>query len=333
MATRGARIGASRQLSYKSRANASPCGPCRLNRAMDDTPETGSDRYGPAAWGADLRRAAVWLTCLPLGTPAAGAEEARETPKSELPESAPPESAPPTSAPPTPVRAFRAFPLVGAALGLAAGAVYALADGFGLAPLAAGLIAVAFLAALGCARFERALAAVADGLGEAGVAARIQRLAADRLGAAGGLVLILSVALRAGALAAIAAPGAAAGALLGAAAASRGGIALLLYRGDSASAGAAPDDTAGDGADADPAAAPDRPSAETVTLAAILSALFALMFPGLVPGLLALVVGLAVLAAFAGLLRRRLGRIGRAGLGAVQQAVETAMLLAYAAAL
>ena len=323
MATRGARIGASRQLSYKSRANASPCGPCRLNRAMDDTPETGSDRYGPAAWGADLRRAAVWLTCLPLGTPAAGAEEARETPKSELPE----------SAPPTPVRAFRAFPLVGAALGLAAGAVYALADGFGLAPLAAGLIAVAFLAALGCARFERALAAVADGLGEAGVAARIQRLAADRLGAAGGLVLILSVALRAGALAAIAAPGAAAGALLGAAAASRGGIALLLYRGDSASAGAAPDDTAGDGADADPAAAPDRPSAETVTLAAILSALFALMFPGLVPGLLALVVGLAVLAAFAGLLRRRLGRIGRAGLGAVQQAVETAMLLAYAAAL
>lgn len=281
---------------------------------MNETPEIESDRYGPAAWGADLRRAAGWLTCLPVfaRSPDAGAGD---------------EEAPPSSAPPMPTRAFRAFPLVGAALGLAAGAVYALAVGFGLAPLAAGLIAVAVLAALGCARFERALAAVTDGLGEPSVAARLRRIAADRLGAAGGLALVLSVALRAGALAAIAAPGAAAGALLGAAAASRGAVALLLRRDDAAPAGAS---------EADPApaaAALDRTSGETITLAAILSALFALMFPGLVPGVLALLVGLAAFAVIAGLLRRRLERVDHAGLGAVQQVVETAMLLTYAAAL
>ncbi|MHA1113287.1 MAG: adenosylcobinamide-GDP ribazoletransferase [Alphaproteobacteria bacterium] len=283
---------------------------------MDETRETDSDRYGPAAWGADLRRAAAWLTCLPLGAPAPAGADDTSVPAGE-------------PVPTMPARAFRAFPLVGAALGLAAGAVYVVADGFGLPPLAAGLIAVAVLAAVGCARFERGLAAVADGLGESEVAARLQRIAADRLGAAGGLALILSVALRAGALAALATPGAAAGALLGAAAASRGAIALLVHRVDSLPPVDDADDA--DTAVSNPAFLPERPGGEAITLAAILSLLFALMFPGLTAGLVALAVGLTVLAALAGLLRRRLGGVDRAALGAVQQAVETAMLLAYAA--
>jgi adenosylcobinamide-GDP ribazoletransferase len=118
------------------------------------------------------------------------------------------------SAPPS-ARVMWAFPLVGVILGGLAGGVDLLAARLGLSPWLAAAWAVAVGMLLSGALHEDGLADAADGLGAEGSAAR--RLAVMRDPRAGNyavLALILSVAIRLAALAAITPAGAAAKALM-----------------------------------------------------------------------------------------------------------------------
>ncbi|MEM9010223.1 MAG: adenosylcobinamide-GDP ribazoletransferase [Pseudomonadota bacterium] len=97
-----------------------------------------------------------------------------------------------------------AWPLVGAVLGAAAGAVGWLAAWLGLPPLIGASLALATLALLTGALHEDGLADCADGLGSHGPAERVLEIMGDsRIGAYGALALVLAVLARAGGIAAL----------------------------------------------------------------------------------------------------------------------------------
>lgn len=101
-------------------------------------------------------------------------------------------------------RAMGWFPLIGAGLGLGAGIAFALLGGFGLPPLLAAVLTVTLLIGVTGALHEDGLADVADGFGGGGDRERKLEIMRDsRLGVYGGLALVLSVALRVAALAAL----------------------------------------------------------------------------------------------------------------------------------
>jgi adenosylcobinamide-GDP ribazoletransferase len=212
-----------------------------------------------------------------------------------------------------------AFPLVGAGIGGVAALAYGLAQLLGLGVLPAALLAVAAGIAVTGALHEDGLADTADGFG--GGADRAGKLAImrdSRVGSFGALALVLSIALRAAALAAIGDAVHAGLALIAAHAASRAflpaAMALLPpARADGLGA------TAG------------RPRPEVATLAAAVGAAIALLALGPWRGAAAL--GLAVAATLlAGLLaRRQIGGYTGDVLGAFQQLGEIAMLLAASA--
>ncbi|MBT6118983.1 MAG: adenosylcobinamide-GDP ribazoletransferase [Rhodospirillaceae bacterium] len=215
--------------------------------------------------------------------------------------------------------AMAAFPVVGAALGLAAGLVYGLASWLGLGPWPASLLAVATPILLTGALHEDGLADTADGLGGGHTAERRLEIMRDsRTGAFGVLALILSVALRAGALAAIAPGGAAIGVLIAAGAWSRAllpAVPRILP--------AARDNGLGAGA--------GKPDDRTTAIALGLGAaalLFGLGFGG---SLIALAVSAAATWLLLGAARRTVG--GHTGdiMGAAQQIAEMAVLLTAAA--
>ena len=216
-------------------------------------------------------------------------------------------------------RASWAFPLVGAAIGALAGLAFLLARHLHLgAPLAA-LLALAAGIALTGGLHEDGLADTADGF--FGGADRIERLAImrdSRLGSFAVLALVLSLGLRAAALAEIGEPVRALLALVAAHAASR---ALLPL----AAAASRPARADGLGA------AFGTPPPAIAGAAAILGGLASLAALGPIRGLVGFgVAGLAALAT-AELARRRIGGYTGDVLGAVQQMGEIAMLLAAAA--
>jgi adenosylcobinamide-GDP ribazoletransferase len=122
-----------------------------------------------------------------------------------------------------------AYPVAGAAVGGIAAAAYWACDELGLPPavaavwaLAAGLLATGAL-------HEDGLADTADGLG--GGRSRVRKLEImrdSRIGSFGALALVLSLAARGTAIAAIAGPGRVAAALVAAAAVGRGAMIVLL---------------------------------------------------------------------------------------------------------
>jgi adenosylcobinamide-GDP ribazoletransferase len=255
--------------------------------AQDGGPDA-SQRTG---WRADLATVAGFFTILPIAggpAPLAGAAWA--------------------------------FPVVGAAIGLAGGVIALLALAVGLGPGLAAVLAAIAVAVLTGALHEDGLADAADGLGARG--GREARLAAMRdtsIGAFGVLALVLVVAGRLAALAELGATeGAMIGALVAAGALSRAGLALILQ-------GVAPAraDGLGHGAGA--------PSPEAALIAAVIAAVLAWVAVGLVAALAALIV--AGLACFAvALLARHLfgGHTGDV-LGAAQQITELAVLIAVVA--
>jgi len=250
-------------------------------------------RSGLSGWRADLLLALVFLTRLPLPDPGPYVPGAL-------------------------ARAMRAFPLAGALIGLAGGAVAALGLGLGLPPLAAALLALLAQAALTGALHEDGLADLADGLGARGDAER--RLAVMRdssNGTFGGLALIFSVALRAAALAALPGAGAMGAALVASGALSRAMIPLAMTR----MSPARPD---GLGAGA------GSPTALGVGLALVLGVLATLPL-GPIAGLAALGLAWVAMAGVSALARRALGGYTGDVLGAVQQAAEVAVLLGVAA--
>lgn len=102
------------------------------------------------------------------------------------------------------VRAHRAFPLVGAAIGLVVGLFYLGLTGLGVPEFAAAAIALGASALLTGALHEDGLADMADGFGGGrDRAAKLEIMRDSRLGTYGALILLVSFAAKLSALAAM----------------------------------------------------------------------------------------------------------------------------------
>ncbi len=245
------------------------------------------------AWRDDVVTATLFLTRLPVPGPTPLAEGSN-------------------------ARSMRAYPLVGAAIGLLGAALFALALWLGLPPEVAALTVLAGQILATGGLHEDGLADLADGLG--GGRDRDAKLAImrdSRLGSYGGLALILSVLFRAGALAALNDPVAATAALAAAGATSRAAMPVLM--------------TSLPSARADGVAAGHGPVAGRVAVTAVVLAItLSLVLLGLGRGLAALGIGLGAGMLLALVVRRQLGGYTGDALGALQQIVEVAMLLTLA---
>lgn len=217
--------------------------------------------------------------------------------------------------------AGRAFPLVGALVGLIAGASLMAAAALGLHPLACAFVALVASALVTGALHEDGLADVADGFGGGGTeAAKLKLMRDSRIGTFGVLAVIFSVGIRAGVLGGLSGPGVAATALIAAAALSRGLLPAALYT-------MAPARKSGLAVKA------GRPDQEGMLKALLLGGLAGFLFLGPWGGLLALVAGAGAAGFVAWLANRQIGGVTGDVLGAQQQAAEIAVLIAAAAAL
>jgi adenosylcobinamide-GDP ribazoletransferase len=215
-------------------------------------------------------------------------------------------------------RAAWAFPLVGAIVGIICAAAYTVADFLDFPRLAVALIAVGAGAVVTGALHEDGLADTADAWGGRDPAERLAIMRDSRSGAYAIVAIVLSVALRVAAVAALPGKGAALAAFVAAHAVARGGLPAVLFlvpaaRGDGLGASAG------------------VPGLGEVLWSAGIAALIALIALGIVAGIGALVLAGLAMAAMAVLARRQIG--GHTGdvLGAIEQKGETAMLLAAAA--
>ncbi|MDH3970200.1 MAG: adenosylcobinamide-GDP ribazoletransferase [Rhodospirillales bacterium] len=244
-----------------------------------------------AEWSTDLRVAVGFLTRVPVGEigPVGGVGSLS--------------------------RATRVYPVVGLGIGLAGGAAYWLAAALGLPPLIAGLIAVAATMGLTGALHEDGLADTADGFGGGADPERKLEIMRDsRTGAYGAAVLVLSIAIRGTALAALAAPAAVVLALAAAHAVSRACLpAAMATMPLARSSGLA--------------VATGRPEPRDAGIALSLAAAVAVLAQGFGAGLAALLAGVLGAALVAWLARAQIGGYTGDVLGALQQAAEIAVLL------
>lgn len=262
------------------------------------------------AWWQDLGNALRFLTRIPL-------PQGRGAGLSDFPDEVGDEESDSPALKPL-GRTVRAFPLVGALLGIAAGFAFAIATGLGLPVLVAGVIAVALLALMTGALHEDGLADMADGFGGGqNVEKKLAIMRDSRIGAYGVIVLVLVLAAKVGALADLQDIGVVMSGLICAAAASRAAMpAMMRWSTPARSDGLAVE--AG------------RPAAAHVwtgiALAVILSVVL-LTWTGVV----ALLIGALGAVAVGVLARRQIG--GHTGdvLGATQQISELIFLLALAA--
>lgn len=215
------------------------------------------------------------------------------------------------------------FGPVGALIGLGVGLTNLLARGIGIPDLAAALLAVGCGLLLTGALHEDGLADSADALGAADRRQALAIMRDSRLGSFGCLALILSVGLRVAAIAAL--PGwAALAALIGAHAVSRAALASVLER-------LTPLRRDGLGADAGRPA--EGQALAALGIAAAIAVLAALVLADIGSALFALVAGGVGGLAALEVARRRFGGYTGDVLGGLQQCMEVAMLLAFAAIL
>ncbi|WP_255591349.1 adenosylcobinamide-GDP ribazoletransferase [Geminicoccus harenae] len=216
-------------------------------------------------------------------------------------------------------RAAWAFPLAGLVVAAAAALTFLLADRIGLPPVLAAILALAASIALTGALHEDGLADLFDALGgHAGRARALEIMRDSRIGTYGTLALLVTLALRAGALAMLATPGRVALALAGAACLSRAAMAVTM----ALQHPARPDGLGAAAGQVTPARA---------AIATALASLCLLAAAGPVQALPALVAAAGTLALTMHWTRRRLGGFTGDTLGATQQLVETACLLAAVA--
>lgn len=216
-------------------------------------------------------------------------------------------------------RAAWAWPVAGAIVAALATTGGALALGAGLPPLAAATLVIGLQAMLTGAMHEDGLCDCADGFwGGWTPARRIEIMRDSRAGTFGILALVLTVLLRASALAALMAAGGWIAALIALGAASRVPMAALQSALPPARPGGLSDRTG-------------RPPGDTVALAAALGLAALLLGAGPAGGLAVALAILVVTALWGAFARARIG--GQSGdvLGAAQQLSETAGLLALAA--
>jgi adenosylcobinamide-GDP ribazoletransferase len=260
----------------------------------DDSHDRGTDpTVDLQAWWDDLRVAGAFLTRLPIATEGTPGLRAL-------------------------ARATRAFPLVGLGIGLFGGITYAVASGLSLGAPIAAIIAVAALVVVTGALHEDGLADVADGFGGGRDRDDKLRIMRDsRIGTYGVIALVLALALRVAAIAAIERPGGVIVALIACHAASRAFIVAVMQREPLAR-----DDGLAAGA--------GRPSQATALWALGLGAVIMLLCE-IFTGIVAAAVGAGIAWAVAALARRQIG--GHTGdvLGTVQQLTEIGMLLTIAA--
>ena len=244
-------------------------------------------------WRGELRGAAMFLTRLPFRAADGGL--------------------------PALASAAWAFPLVGLGIGLAAGAVYGIAIGFGLTTWLAAIFAVGAQIALTGALHEDGLADVADGFGGGkDKPSKLSIMRDSRIGAFGVIALVLIVAARIGALAALADTATVIAALMVSNAVSRAGIALLMRL-----LPPARDDGLGHGAGA--------PDSDATMIALLISVASALLLFGFGGGLAAMIGAAIGVFGVGWLARRQIG--GQTGdvLGAGQQAAEVLCVCAIVA--
>lgn len=210
------------------------------------------------------------------------------------------------------------FPLVGLLVGVLGALAYAAATALGLPPLPAAVLAIAALVCATGALHEDGLADLADSLGGASRAQRLEIMRDPRVGSFGVIALALALLARVGALAALAGPAEVAAALIAAAALSRALLPLAMLALPQARA---------DGL----AAQAGRPHPARVAAAVTIAILSALVLLPVVvaasaSAAAALAGAMVALVAF-----RRLGGVTGDVLGAIQQLAEIAFLLSVVA--
>lgn len=246
------------------------------------------------SWFFDLRVALAFLTRLPLG---------------------PAQTLPPNGL----ADAMRAFPLAGAVVGGVAGLVHWAAYG-PLGPVIAALLAAATAVWLTGGLHEDGLADTADGFGGRGDRrARLEVMRDSRIGTYGALALLFNFALRVAALAALAPGIPAVAALVAAGALSRAVMPLTMRLLPPARS---------DGL----AFSAGKPKPGTVLAAVLVALALALLGLGVPGGLLAALATVAVMIWLNHATERHLGGYTGDTLGALQQVVEVAVLLAAVAA-
>lgn len=251
----------------------------------------------PENWRDEFLAAFTFLTRMPLGS---------ATPSQDV-------------MAPSLATAAWAFPLVGLAVGVIGGIAYVIALGLHVPALGAAFIAVAATALATGGLHEDGLADTADGFGGGRtVDDKLEIMRDSRTGAYGVLALIFSVALRAIAIADIAARWHVLGALVAAHALGRGVLPAALRFLD-------PARSEGLGATA------GRPDQNATLIALGIALVLALIGTGFRAGLSAFIAAIVVGAAIGYLARRQIG--GQTGdvLGAIEQGAETTALLAIAA--
>ena len=218
-----------------------------------------------------------------------------------------------------------AFGLIGAVLGAAAGLIlFAVAA---VAPLTAGFVAVAVLAAVSGALHLDGLADTADALAVADPSRAEEARRDPRVGAAGVAAIVVVVGLDAALLAGLVTTGGAALAALACVVATSGSRALAP------AVAAIGRDRVRGGSSAAWFAAHASPSAASIALAtAAVIAVIAQFVAGSLAPTVGLVVGLAFASLAAEWLIRRRGALDGDGIGAIVEIAFTATLLAMAAA-
>ncbi len=215
--------------------------------------------------------------------------------------------------------AVRAFPLIGVVVGVVGALVYALADLLTLATSISALLAVGAMVLLTGALHEDGLADTADGLGGRDRETRLTIMRDSRIGTFGALALILAVTLKVSAISFAGFADEVALVVVAASAGSRACMPAIMYMLPAAR---------GDGLGHD-AGRPDRRrvvDAGALGAAAIIgtlgwSAAFAAFTAIAAAALVTVLLGV--------LFRRRFGGYTGDTLGAVQQATEVAILLAF----
>jgi adenosylcobinamide-GDP ribazoletransferase len=211
------------------------------------------------------------------------------------------------------------FPIVGAGIGLIGGLAYWLAHGVGLAPFISATLAVATtMLVTGCLH-EDGLADTVDGFGGGTTRERKLEIMRDSgIGAYGASALVLSLMLRAGAIASLAHPSLVLPALIAAHAGARATLPIFMRRVPLAR----PDGLA--------AEAGQRPSG-TPSIAALLGFIALLVGLGFGGALIATLLLAALVGLLALICIRQVG--GQTGdvLGAVEQAGEILILLVASA--
>ena len=223
------------------------------------------------------------------------------------------------ASPPNLARAYRAFPLLGAAIGAVVGAVYLLLLWLGLPAIGAAALALGAGAVLTGGLHEDGLADLADGFGGVDQAARLEAMRDSRLGTYGSLALLTSFVAKIGALSALPRSEVLV-AMIATHALARAPLAVLAVAMPYARA---------DGL----AVSAGRPDSGIALTACVLAAVIAFAALPAATAMVAAFVTAAAAASVAALAQRQIG--GQTGdvLGAVEQVCEVAVLLTLAARL